>query len=47
MSYQGRMKRRGHATHNVNCVCVKKLMSQQDMLYLVIDTVHSVDVKRR
>ncbi len=31
---QGCMKRRGHATHNVYCVCVILLMSQQDMLYL-------------
>ena len=28
------MKRRGHATRNVYCVVVKKLMSQQDILYL-------------
>ncbi len=30
---QGRMKRRGHATRNVYCVVVKKLMSQQDTIF--------------
>ncbi len=34
--YQGRMKRKGHTTHNVYRVCVVLLMSQQDMLYLAM-----------